>query len=142
MLHIWDIEKIIIDTLQELKLNINVEFSNTLTAPMSYNASTRTIKFNYLQINGYNAQINFKIKETDENFVKIILYHVLGYYLEFRKNPKVLRILLYGGEEEKVQLKAEIDENSWNLGRTFVPENLLKAYDQVRELDKFLLKSE
>ncbi|TWD96558.1 hypothetical protein FB550_111218 [Neobacillus bataviensis] len=24
----------------------------------------------------YNAKINFKIKETDENFAKIILYHV------------------------------------------------------------------
>ena len=82
MLYIWDIEKIIKDTLIELKLNINVEFNNKLTAPMSYNVSTNTIKFNYIQINGYNAKINFKMKETDENFVKIILYHELGYYLE------------------------------------------------------------
>ena len=140
MLFIWDIERIIINTLTELKLNIHVEFNNKLTAPMSYNVSTNTIKFNYIQINGYNAKINFKIKETDENFVKIILYHQLGYYLEFRKNPRVLKTLLYGGEEEKEQLLAEIEENSWDLGRTLVPEHLFKAYDQVRELDKFLLK--
>ena len=136
MLYIWDIEKIIKNILQELKLNINVEFNNKLTAPMSYNVSTNTIKFNYIQINGYNAKIDFKIKETDENFVKIILYHQLGYYLEFRENTRVLKTLIYGKEEEKEQLLAEIEENSWECGRTFVPEYLLKAYDQVRELDK------
>ena len=140
MLYIWDIEKIIKNTLQELKLNINVEFSNTLTGPMSYNGSTNTIKFNYIQINGYNAKINFKIKETDENFVKIILYRALGYYLEYRKNPRVLKTMIYGREEEKKQFLAEIEENSWVQGRTFVPEYLLKAYDQVHEFDKYLLK--
>ncbi|KAA9022916.1 hypothetical protein [Niallia endozanthoxylica] len=136
MLYTWDIEKIIKNILQELKLNINVEFNNNLTAPMSYNVSTNAIKFNYIQINGYNAKINFKVKETDENFVKIILYHQLGYYLEYRKNTRVLKTLIYGKEEEKEQLLAEIEENSWELGRTLVPEYLLKAYDQVRELDK------
>jgi hypothetical protein len=141
MLYIWDIEKIIKNILQELKLNhLKVEFSKELTAPMSYNVSTKTIKFNYIQINGYNAKINFKVKETDENFVKIILYHELGYYLEFRRNPRVLRTLIYGGEEEKEQILAEIEENSWVYGRTLVPEYLLKAYDQVRELDKLLFK--
>ncbi|WP_417899814.1 hypothetical protein ABN702_05890 [Bacillus haimaensis] len=140
MLYIWNIEKIINNTLQELKLNINVEFSDKLTAPMSYNVSTNTIKFNYIQINGYNAKINFKIKETDENFVKIMLYHQLGYYLEFRKNTRVLKTLIYGVEDEKEQLLAEIEVNSWEYGRTLVPDYLLKAYDQVRELDKLLLK--
>ena len=141
MLYIWDIEKIIKDTLIELKLNhIKVEFNNKLTAPMSYNVSTKTIKFNYIQINGYNAKINFKVKETDENFLKIILYHELGYYLEYRRNPRVLKTLLYGEEEEKEQLLVEIEENSWEYGRTLVPQHLLKAYDQVRELDKHLLK--
>ncbi|CRK83324.1 hypothetical protein [Neobacillus massiliamazoniensis] len=140
MLYIWDIEKIVKNTLQELKLNMNVEFSDKLSAPMTYNVSTNTIKFNYIQINGYNAKINFKIRETDENFVKIILYHELGYYLEFRKNTRVLKTLIYGEEEEKEQLLAEIEENAWGLGRILVPEYLLKAYDQVRELDKLLLK--
>ena len=141
MLQIWDIEEIIKNILIELKLeHIKVEFNNQLTTPMSYNVSTKTIKFNYLQINGYNAKINFKVKETDENFVKIILYHVLGYYLEYRKNPRVLRTLLYGEEEEKQQLLAEIEENSWECGRSLVPQYLLNAYDQVRELDKLLLK--
>jgi predicted SprT family Zn-dependent metalloprotease len=140
MLYIWDIEKIIKHTLKELRLNINVEFSDKVTEPMIYNASTNTIKFNYIQINGYNAKLNFKIRETDENFVKIILYHELGYYLEFRKNPRVLKTLIYGKEEEKKQFLEEIEENAWELGRTLVPENLLKAYDQVRELDKLLLK--
>ncbi|MGG3471451.1 hypothetical protein ABES02_28785 [Neobacillus pocheonensis] len=140
MLFIWDIEKIITDTLKELKLKINVEFSDKLTSPMSYNVSTNTIKFNYIQINGYNAKINFKVKETDENFAKIILYHQLGYYLEFRKNPLVLKTLIYGKEEEKKQLLVEVEENAWEHGRTFVPVQLLRAYDQVRELDKLLLK--
>ena len=72
--------------------------------------------------------------------MKIILYHVLGYYLEYRKNPRVLKTLLYGEEEEKERLLAEIEENSWEYGRTLVPQYLLKAYDQVRELDKLLLK--
>ena len=139
MLYIWDIEKIIKNILQELKLNhIKVEFSKELTTPMSYNVSTKTIKFNYIQINGYNAKINFKVKETDENFVKIILYHELGYYLEFRRNPRVLRTLIYGEEKEKEQLLAEIEENAWVYGRTLVPDYLLKSYDQVHELDKLL----
>ena len=115
MLQIWDVEEIIKNILKELKLeHIKVEFSDQLTAPMSYNVSTKTIKFNYIQINGYNAKINFKVRETDENFVKIILYHVLGYYLEFRRNTRVLRTFIYGEEEEKEQLLAEIEENAWD----------------------------
>lgn len=137
----WNIEKIIKSTLQELKFNINVESSNKLTAPMSYNVATNTIKFNYLQINGYNGKLNFKIKETDENFVKLILYLQLGYYLEFRKNTRVLKTLIYGEEKEKEQLLAGIEENAWEYGRTLVPEYLLKSYDQVRELNKHLLKN-
>jgi hypothetical protein len=141
MLYIWDIEKIIKDTLIEHNLiNVKVEFDNNLTAPMSYVVSTKTIKFNYIQINGYNAKINFKVKETDENFVKIILYHILGYFLEYKKNPRILRTFLYGEEEEKKALLTEIEENSWVLGRTMVPEYLVNSYDQVRELDKLLLK--
>lgn len=136
----WHIEKIIKDTLLDLNLKINVESSDKLKVPMSYNVSTNTIKFNYLQINGYNSKINFKVKETDDNFVKFILYRQLGYYLEFRKNPRVLKTLLYGEEKEKKQLLAEIEENAWEYGRTLVPEYLSRAYDQVRELDKFLLK--
>jgi predicted SprT family Zn-dependent metalloprotease len=141
MLYFWDIEQTIKNTLNELNLDINVEISNKLNVPMSYNVSTNTIKFNYLKVNGYNAQINFKIKETDENFVKIILYHELGYYLDFKKNKRDLRILLYGEDEEKEQLMAEIEVNAWDYGRTLVPEHLVESYDQVRELDKMILKS-
>jgi predicted SprT family Zn-dependent metalloprotease len=140
MLYFWDIEQTIKNTLNELNLEINVEISNKLNVPMSYNVSTNTIKFNYLKVNGYNAQINFKIKETDENFVKIILYHELGYYLDFKKNKRDLRVLLYGEDKEKEQLMAEIDTNAWDYGRTLVPEHLVESYDQVRELDKMLIK--
>jgi predicted SprT family Zn-dependent metalloprotease len=140
MLYFWDIEKTIKNTLNELNLDINVEISNKLNVPMSYNVSTNTIKFNYLKVNGYNAQINFKIKETDENFVKIILYHELGYYLDFKKNKRDLRILLYGEDEEKKQLMAEIEKNAWEYGRTLVPKHLVESYNQVRELDKLIIK--
>jgi hypothetical protein len=140
MLYIWDIEKIIKDTLNEHKLDINYELNNNMDAPMSYNVSTNTIKFNYLQVNGYKGKI--KIKETDENFVKIILYHEIGYYLDFKKNKHDLRILVYGDEEEKEKLKSEIETNAWEYGRTLIPEQLLKSYDKVRELDKMLLKSQ
>ncbi|MFC3884468.1 hypothetical protein ACFOU2_13530 [Bacillus songklensis] len=139
MLYIWDIEKIIKNTLHEHNLDINYEVNNNLTAPMSYNVSTNTIKFNYLQVNGYKGKI--RINETDENFVKIILYHVIGYYLDFKKNKHDLRILMYGDEEEKENLKSEIETNAWEYGRTLVPEKLLKSYDKVRELDKMLIKS-
>jgi hypothetical protein len=141
MLYTWDIEKIIKKTLHEHNLDINYEFNNKLTAPMSYNVSTNTIKFNYLQINGYQAKMNFKIKETDENFVKIILYHEIGYYLSFKKHKHDLRTLLYGGEEEKEQLISEIDINAWEYGRTLIPKQLVESYDKVRELDQMLLKS-
>lgn len=140
MLYFWDIEQIIKNTLNELKLDINVEISNKLNVPMSYNVSTNTVKFNYLKVNGYNAQINFKIKESDENCIKIILYHELGYYLDFKKNKRDLRILLYGEDKEKEQLMAEIEKNAWDYGRTLVPENLVESYDQVRELDKLIIK--
>ncbi|WP_026695618.1 hypothetical protein [Peribacillus kribbensis] len=138
MINIWNIENIIKDTLLEHKLDINYEFNNSLTAPMSYNVSTNTIKFNYLEVNGYKGKI--RIKETEENMVKIILYHEIGYYLYFKKNKSNLRILAYGGEEEKVNLQSEIEINAWEYGRTLVPEQLVKSYDKVRELDKFLLK--
>ncbi|MCM2535862.1 hypothetical protein NDK43_30725 [Neobacillus pocheonensis] len=142
LLYIWDIEKIIENTLREHNLDINYEFNNKLTAPMSYNVSHNTIRFNYLQVNGYKDQMNFKIKETDENFVKIILYHVLGYYLDFKKNKHDTRIIMYGEEEEKEQLLSLIETNSWEYGRTLVPKQLLNSYDKVRELDKMLLKSQ
>ncbi|ULT59971.1 hypothetical protein L1999_27900 [Neobacillus drentensis] len=141
MLYIWDIEEIIKNTLQEHKLDINYELNNKLPAPMSYNVSTNTIKFNYLQINGYIANINFKIKETDEDCVKLILFHQLGYFLDFKKNKHDLRTLKYGEDEEKEQLLALIERNSWEYGRTFVPEKLLKSYDKVRSIDKMLLKN-
>lgn len=141
MLYIWDIEEIIKNTLKELKLDINYEMNNKLAAPMSYNVSTNTIKFNYLKINGYIANINFKIKETDEVCVKLILYHQLGYYLDFKKNKHDLRTILYGGDEEKEQLLAEIERNSWVYGRTVVPERLLNSYDKVCLIDKMLLKN-
>jgi hypothetical protein len=141
MLYIRDIEKIIEHTLQEHRLNIDYEINNKLLAPMSFNVSTNTIKFNYLQINGYIANINFKIKETDEDCVKIILYHQLGYYLEFKNNKHDLRVLKYFDDEKKAQILAKIETNAWDNGRTLVPERLVKSYDQVRELDKMLLKS-
>ncbi|MEH7332446.1 hypothetical protein V7161_07395 [Neobacillus drentensis] len=140
MLYIWDIEKIIENTLREHNLTINYEFNNNLPAPMSYNVSTNTIKFNYIQVNGYLAKINFKIKETDENLIKIILYHEIGYYLDFKKNKHDLRILKYGEDDEIEQLKTKIETNAWEYGRAMVPEQLVKAYDQVRELDKLMLK--
>ncbi|KON85529.1 hypothetical protein AF332_00675 [Sporosarcina globispora] len=136
MLYIWDIEKIIKITLDEFQLNINYEFSNTLTAPMSYNVSTNTIKFNYLKVNGYIAKINFKIRETDENLVKLMLYHEIGYYLDFKKNKHDIRTLMYGEDDEKEQLMSEIEKNSWDYGRKIVPEHLVNAYDHLRELDK------
>jgi hypothetical protein len=139
MLYIWDIEKIIKETLNEQNLTINYEFNNNLPVPMSFNVSTNTIKFNYLQVNAYIG--NFKFRETDENFVKIIVYHMIGYYLDFKKNKHDLRILMYGDEEEKELLKSEIEENAWEYGRTLVPVKLLDSYDKVRELDKMLLKT-
>lgn len=141
MLYIWDIEKIIKNTLHEHKLDINYEMNNKLLAPMSYNVSTNTIKFNYLQINGYIANINFKIKETDEDCVKLILYRQLGYYLDFKKNKHDLRTILYGGDEEKEQLLADNEMNSWVYGRTLVPEKLIKSYDKVCSIDKMLIKN-
>ncbi|MEC0299673.1 hypothetical protein [Peribacillus frigoritolerans] len=137
MLYISDIEKIIKNTLNENNLDIIYEFDNNLSAPMSYNVSTNTIKFNYLQVNGYKGKI--RIKETEEDFVKIILYRMIGYYLDFKKNKHDLRILMYGHEEEKEKLKSEIETNAWDYGRTLIPEQLLESYDKVRELDKMLI---
>ena len=137
MLYISDIGKIINNTLNEHNLDIIYEFDNNLSAPMSYNVSTNTIKFNYLQVNGYKGKI--RIKETEEDFVKIILYRMIGYYLDFKKNKHDLRILMYGHEEEKEKLKSEIEINAWDYGRTLIPEQLLESYDKVRELDKMLI---
>ena len=131
MLYSWDIMRIIEQTLAENNLAIQYEFNNSLAAPMSYNVSTNTIKFNYLQINGYIAKIKFKVKETDENLVRLLLYHELGYYLDFKKNKHDLRILMYGEKEEKEKLKAAIETNAWEYGRTLVPEKLLPSYDKV-----------
>lgn len=60
MLYISDIEKIINNTLNEHNLDIIYEFDNNLSAPMSYNVSTNTIKFNYLQVNGYKGKLELK----------------------------------------------------------------------------------
>ncbi|MDQ0201058.1 hypothetical protein [Neobacillus ginsengisoli] len=141
MLYIRDIEKIIENTLQEHKFNIDYEINNNLLAPMSFNVSTNTIKFNYLQVNGYIANINFKIKETDEDCVKLILYRQLGYYLAFKENKHDLRILKYFEDEKKAELLTRIETNAWDYGRTLVPDKLVNSYDKVREIDKILIKS-
>jgi hypothetical protein len=140
MLYIWKVEEIIKDTLDLHNLNLDYEINNNLPVPMSYNVSTNTIKFNYLQVNGYISKI--RIKETNENFVRIILYHVIGYYLDFKKNKHDLRTLKYGEDDEIEKLKAKIETNAWEYGRTLVPEQLLQSYDNVRELDKTLIKGQ
>ncbi|WP_347549905.1 hypothetical protein ABFG93_20840 [Pseudalkalibacillus hwajinpoensis] len=142
MLYIWDIENIIKDTLHEHNLDINYEFNNNLTSPMSYNVSTNTIKFNYLEVNGYTGKINFKIKETEENIVRILLYHEIGYYLDFKKHKHDLRILMYDEEEIQQELLSEIETNAWEYGRKLIPEQLIESFDKVRELDKMLLKGQ
>lgn len=139
MLYIWGIEKIIKETLESHNLKINYEFNNNISVPMSYNVSTNTIKFNYLHVNGYIS--NMRIKETNENLAKIILYHVIGYYLDFKKNKYDLRDLMYGEEEEIELLKYKIETNAWDYGRTLIPEKLLQTYDKVREIDKSLIKN-
>ncbi|WP_166000454.1 hypothetical protein [Bacillus sp. Cs-700] len=136
MLYIWDVEKIIKDTLEEHQLSINYEFNNELAAPMSYNVSTNTIKFNYLQMNGYQAKVNFKLKETEENIALILLYHEIGYYLDFKKHRHDLRILMYEDEEVQQELLAEIEENAWEQGRKLIPDDLKESYDQLREIDQ------
>jgi hypothetical protein len=141
MLYIWDIEKIVQETLRKHRLKINYEFNNQIATPMNYNVSTNTIKFNYLQVNGYIAKMNVKIRETEENFVKVLLYHEIGYYLDFRKSRHDLRIIMYGDKKEKEKLLAEIESNAWEYGRTIVPEELLKSYDEVRKFESILLKS-
>ncbi|MBB6444146.1 hypothetical protein [Bacillus benzoevorans] len=141
MLYIWDIEKIIEATLNEHNLKIHYEFNNDLTAPMSYNVSTNTIKFNYLKVNSYISIMKVNTKETIEDYVKIILYHEIGYYLDFKKNKHDLRTLLYGDKDEKEKLKSKIETNAWEYGRSLVPQQLLNSYDKVREIDKTLLKS-
>jgi hypothetical protein len=108
---------------------------------MSYNVSTNTLKFNYLKVNSYISIIKVNTKETNEDNVKIILYHELGYYLDFKKNKHDLRIIMYGDEDEKEKLKSEIETNAWEYGRSLVPQQLLNSYDKVRELDKTILKS-
>ncbi|WP_257347323.1 hypothetical protein [Pseudalkalibacillus decolorationis] len=138
MLYIWNIENIIQNTLQELNLEINYDFDNSLSVPMSYNVSTNTIKFNYLQVNGYKSKINIKV--TEENFVKLIVYRMIGYYLDYKKNKYDLRILMFGDDEEKEDLTSKIEANAWEFGRTVVPEQLLESYDSFRDLDKLLLK--
>ncbi|UOQ94674.1 hypothetical protein MUO14_06925 [Halobacillus shinanisalinarum] len=138
MLYIWNIEKIIKSTLQEHNLDIDFVSNNNLTAPMSYNVSTNTINFHYLQVNGYMSKI--RIKETDEDFVKIILYHEIGYYLTFKKHKHDLKTLMYGEEEEIANLKSIIETNAWEYGRTLVPEQLLESYDKVREEDGMLIR--
>ena len=138
MLYIWNIEKIIQNTLQEHQLDINYEFNNKLPAPMSYNVSTNTINFNYLQINGYMGKI--KVKETEENIVKIILYHEIGYYMTFKKHKHDLRTLMYGEDEEIAALKSEIEQNAWDYGRRIVPDSLTSSFDKIREMDRELIK--
>lgn len=137
MLYIRNIEKIIEETLVQHQLDINYEINNKLKVPMSYNVSTNTIKFNYLEVNGYINKI--RIPETDENFVKIILYHVIGYYLDFKKNKHDLRTLKYGEDDEIAKLKEQIETNAWVYGRTLVSEPLIDSYDKVRELDQHLV---
>ncbi|MYL50468.1 hypothetical protein GLV98_13300 [Halobacillus litoralis] len=138
MLYIRQVEEIIKDTLLEHQLDINYEINNKLPAPMSYNVSTNTVNFNYLQINGYMSKI--KVNEPEENIVKIILYHEIGYYLTFKKHKHDLRTLMYGEDEEIEELKSVIETNAWNYGRAFVPDHLLETYDLVREKDESLLQ--
>ncbi|MFG6120351.1 MULTISPECIES: hypothetical protein [Thalassobacillus] len=138
MLYIWDIETIIEQTKNENQLDIHSEANNRLSAPMSFNVSTNTLTFNYLEVNGYISKM--KIKESDENLVKIMLYHELGYYLTFKKHKHDIRTLMYGEDEEVEALKNEIETNAWEYGRTLAPEELLDSYDKVRELDARLIK--
>ncbi|KIL47043.1 hypothetical protein [Jeotgalibacillus campisalis] len=136
MLYIWNIQEIITTTLQKHNLDISCDFDNKLSVPMSYNVSTQTIKFNYLKVNGYKAKVDYKLRESDENLIKLLLYHEIGYYLDFKKNKHDVRTLLYGEDDEKEQLMSVIEQNAWQYGRTLVPDQLLESYDRLHELEQ------
>ncbi|PYZ98975.1 hypothetical protein CR205_10525 [Alteribacter lacisalsi] len=141
MLYVSKIDKIIKDTLNEHNLEINYTFSDSLEVPMSYNKSTNTIKCNYIRLNGYKSVMNSRLKESDENFVRLIIYRQIGHYLDFKNNWHDLRTLMYGEDDEKEELRAKLNYNAWEYGRTLVPEHLLHAYDKFRELEKTTVHS-
>lgn len=141
MLYIWNIERIIEETVEELHLDINYKYNYELTVPMSFNISTKTIHFNYIRINGYIGKL-FKLRETEENIVKLIVYRMLGYYLDFKKNRHDLRDFIYGNDREKEVIQSKIERNAWIYGRTLVPEHLLDAYDKIHAFEKMYVKSD
>ncbi|WP_026691073.1 hypothetical protein [Alteribacter aurantiacus] len=135
MLYIWHIEEIIKDTIAEHRLDINYESNTELEAPMSYNKSTNTIKFNYLEMNGYKAKMARAVRASDENIVRLVLYRQIGYHLDFKHKFYDMRILMYGEEKEKEALMKKINTNAWECGRTLVPDDLLASYDKIREIE-------
>ncbi|MFP3470772.1 hypothetical protein R0J90_12090, partial [Micrococcus sp. SIMBA_144] len=70
------------------------------------------------------------------NIALILLYHEIGYYLDFKKHRHDLRILMYEDEEVQQELLAEIEENAWEQGRKLIPDDLKESYDQLREIDQ------
>ncbi|ELK44943.1 hypothetical protein [Halobacillus sp. BAB-2008] len=137
MLYIRNIETIIEEIYQENQLDLQYEVNSTLPSPMSFNVSTNTLAYNYLQVNGYMSKV--KIQESEEDFVRIMIYRELGYYITFKKHRPDMRTLLYGGDAEVAELKAEIETNAWDYGRELVPDRLKQSYDIVRERDGMLL---
>ncbi|RWZ54452.1 hypothetical protein EQV77_14335 [Halobacillus fulvus] len=138
MLYIWHIERIIEEILEKHSLPITYEANNQLSAPMSFNVSNNTLSFNYLEVNGFLSKI--KGNESKEDIVKIIICHEIGYYLTFQKHRHDLRTLMYGEDEEVAELQEIIETNAWDYGRALVPEELVSSYDDVRDLNRQLVK--
>lgn len=138
MLYIWKIEEIIQQTISDHQLDISWAADNQLKAPMSFNVSNNTLTFNYLEVNGFMSKAQLGIAK--EEYVQLMVCHELGYYLTFKKHKHDLRTLMYGEDEEIAELKAVIETNAWDYGRTLVSEPLKQAYDQLREQNKQLLR--
>ncbi|OMD67605.1 hypothetical protein [Paenibacillus odorifer] len=118
-----NIESIIEQILHELNIEASIE-SDYEHSPMAYNYRTNTFKFSKdliekdLTCNGLISLV----------YVKLLTYHEVGHYLDFKKN---LNSVLMLDKLVEIDVQIALEENAWDLGRTVVPEDMREEFDEI-----------
>ncbi|MEC1786073.1 hypothetical protein [Schinkia azotoformans] len=117
-------------------LDIEVRIDETIKEIANYNPITNELSFNPSKIiSGAN---NYSLNEG--NYLILALSHELGHYLDEKNKELTQRTndLLDENyspdiENELLSINKELEINAWEIGRKFVPDELMDVYDQINK---------
>ncbi|MEC1780062.1 hypothetical protein [Schinkia azotoformans] len=115
-------------------IEIDIKTDETIKEIANYNPITNVLSFNPVKIT--NGATNYSLNDSD--YLILTLSHELGHYLDEKNKELTQRTndLLSEShspeiENELLRINKELEKNAWEIGRRFVPEELMNVYNQI-----------